>query len=218
MGAILLTVNDTAHANKVDSHMNDVLAYLNSIKPPLYPNPIDKSLAAQGQVLYETHCAKCHGFYGQYSSYPNYLIPQHVIGTDALLNKSNYQYSDMISWFNSSWFAKGDHPAKLIPFNGYIAPPLDGVWITAPYLHNGSVPDIDGVLNSSKRPGLWKRNFAEPEYDYAKLGWKYSIEENSSGKNVYNTTIPGYGKDGHLFGDKLTDNQRIAVIEYLKTL
>ena len=135
-----------------------------------------------------------------------------------LLNKSNYQNSDMISWFNSSWFAKGDHPAKLIPFNGYIAPPLDGVWVTAPYLHNGSVPDIDCVLNSTKRPTFWKRNFAEPEYDYAKLGWKYSLEENGSGKNVYNTTIPGYGNDGHRFGDKLTDSQRKAIIEYLKTL
>ena len=70
MGAILLTVNDTVHANKVDSHMNDVLAYLNSIKPPPYPKSIDQSLTAEGQVLYETHCAKCHGFYGPYSLIP----------------------------------------------------------------------------------------------------------------------------------------------------
>ena len=72
MGAILLTVNDTAHANKVDSHMNDVLAYLNNIEPPKYPKPINQELAAEGQVLYETNCAKCHGFYGDFSSYPNY--------------------------------------------------------------------------------------------------------------------------------------------------
>ncbi len=218
MGAILLTVNDTAHANKVDSHMNDVLAYLNNLEPPKYPKPINQELAADGRVLYETNCAKCHGFYGDFSSYPNYLIPQHVIGTDSMLNRSNYQYSDMITWFNTSWFAKGDHPAKLVPFNGYIAPPLDGVWITAPYLHNGSVPDIETVLNSKSRPKYWSRNFSKPEYDYEKLGWKYTVEEKEGGRKVYNTTLPGYGNHGHTFGDKLNDGKRRAIIEYLKTL
>jgi Cytochrome c len=218
MGAILLTVNDTVHANKVDSHMNDVLAYLNAINPPPYPKSIDKSLAAEGQVVFETNCAKCHGFYGKFNSYPNYLIPQHVIGTDSMLNQSNYQNSDMINWFNSSWFSTGDHPAKLVPFNGYIAPPLDGVWVTAPYLHNGSVPDIESLLNSKSRPLFWSRNFSKPEYDYNTLGWKYKHEENKGGKSVYNTTLPGYGNYGHTFGDKLKDPERKAIIEYLKTL
>jgi Cytochrome c len=218
MGAILLTVNDTTHANKVDKHMADVLAYLNSIKPPAYPRAINKSLADEGQVIFETHCAKCHGFYGEYASYPNYLIPQQVIGTDSMLNQSNYQYSDMISWFNSSWFGKGDHPAKLVPFNGYIAPPLDGVWITAPYFHNGSVPDLESVLNSKERPVYWSRNFSHPEYDYEKLGWKYTVEEKEGGRKVYNTTIPGYGNFGHSFGDRLDEQERKAILEYLKTL
>ena len=217
MGAILLTVNDTAHANKVDSHMNDVLAYMNSLQPPAYPKPIQSKLAEEGQVLFETHCSKCHGFYGEFSSYPNYLIPQDQIGTDSLLNKSNYQYSDMIEWFNTSWFAKGDHPAKLVPFNGYIAPPLDGVWITAPYLHNGSVPDIESLLNSKLRPVYWSRNFSKPEYDYEKLGWKYTREDKGSRK-TYNTTLPGYGNYGHTYGDKLKDEERKAILEYLKTL
>jgi hypothetical protein len=35
---------------------------------------------------------------------------------------------------------------------------------------------------------------------------------------VYNTTLPGYGNQGHYFGDKLNDDERKAVIEYLKTL
>ncbi len=218
MGAILLTVNDTNHANKVDSQMDDVLAYLNSIAPPPYTQKIDSSRAAEGQVVFETNCAKCHGFYGEFSSYPNYLIPQHVIGTDSMLNQSNYQYSDMIDWFNTSWFSKGDHPAKLVPFNGYIAPPLDGVWITAPYLHNGSVPDIESLLDSKKRPVYWSRNFSNPEYDYEKLGWKYTREEKEGGRKVYNTTLPGYGNYGHTFGDKLSDQERKSVLEYLKTL
>lgn len=218
MGAILLTVNDTAHANKVNTHMDDVLSYLKSIEAPKYPKPIDSALAAEGQVVFETHCAKCHGFYGQYSSYPNYLIPQRVIQTDSLLNHSNYQQSDMITWFNTSWFSKGDNPAKLVPFNGYIAPPLDGIWITAPYLHNGSVPDLETLLNSTLRPTYWSRNFNKPEYNYEKLGWTYKIEDKAGGRTVYNTTLPGYGNQGHYFGDKLNDRERRSVLEYLKTL
>jgi mono/diheme cytochrome c family protein len=218
MGAILLTVSDTVHANRVDSHMNDVLAYIQSIQPPLYPGVIDSALAAKGKIIFGKSCAKCHGTYGEGGSYPNLLIPQHVIGTDSMINHSNYQYSDMVSWFNDSWFGKGDHPARLVPFNGFIAPPLDGVWITAPYLHNGSVPDIESLLNSALRPKYWSRNFAKPAYDHTKFGWTYKTEEGPNGTKTYDTTLPGYGNQGHRFGDKLDDPQRKAVIEYLKTL
>ncbi len=218
MGAVLLTINDTLHANNVDAHMPDVLAYLNQLQAPKYPDPINRELANEGQVVFETHCAKCHGFYGDQPSYPNYLIPQSVIGTDSLLNKSNYQFSDMISWFNTSWFGKGDHPARLEPFNGYIAPPLDGIWLTAPYLHNGSVPDMESLLDSRKRPTYWSRDADHPEYDHVNLGWKYKAEKGPGNKYVYNTTIPGYGNSGHDFGDKLDATERRSVIEYLKTL
>ena len=218
MGAILLTVNDTVHANKVDSHMNDVLAYINSLQPPRYPKPVKQTLADQGRIVFEKSCAKCHGTYGDGWKYPNLLIPQQVIGTDSMLNNSNYQHSDMISWFNTSWFSKGDHPAKLVPFNGYIAPPLDGVWITAPYLHNGSVPTIEALLDSKQRPRYWSRDFKKPQYDYERLGWKYATHPSPDKNDRYNTTLPGYGNQGHTFGDKLDDTERRAVIEYLKTI
>lgn len=112
----------------------------------------------------------------------------------------------------------GDHPARLEPFNGYIAPPLDGIWITAPYLHNGSVPTLEALLNSKLRPAYWSRDFNNPQYDYEQMGWKYSREAGPRGTEVYNTTLPGYGNYGHTFGDRLTDKERKAVIEYLKTL
>jgi hypothetical protein len=44
------------------------------------------------------------------------------------------------------------------------------------------------------------------------------VEEKPSGRTVYNTTLPGYGNQGHYFGDKLNDDERKSVIEYLKTL
>jgi len=123
-----------------------------------------------------------------------------------------------VNWFNSSWLSTGNNPAKLVPFNGYIAPPLDGVWITAPFLHNGSVPNIEAVLNSKLRPTYWERNFVNPEYDYEKLGWKYVAKDKPDAKKTYNTTLYGYGNNGHYFGDHLTDKERKAVIEYIKTL
>jgi hypothetical protein len=218
MASNLLTVSDSSEAREVDSHFNDVLAYIYSLEPPKYPQPINASLAKQGGVLFVQNCSKCHGNYGTGGDYPNLLIPESIIKTDSLLFKNNYQSPQFIEWFNKSWFAQGDHPARLEPFNGYIAPPLDGIWITAPYLHNGSVPTLEAVLNSRLRPAFWSRDFNDPQYDYVNLGWKYTEEAGPRGTAVYNTTLPGYGNYGHTFGDKLSDHERKAVIEYLKTL
>jgi mono/diheme cytochrome c family protein len=237
MASNLLTVSDSTEAREVDSHFNDVLAYIYSIRPPKFPYPINAALARRGGVLFVEHCAKCHGSGGDY---PNLLIPESLVGTDSLLYKSNYQTPQFTEWFNKSWFAQGDHPARLEPFDGYIAPPLDGIWITAPYLHNGSVPTLEAVLDSRQRPVYWSRDFDNPQYDYAAVGWKYTAENapaaapgagqpgapgaNSltpaanGGKAIYNTTLPGYGNYGHRFGDQLSAADRKAIIEYLKTL
>ena len=232
MASSLLTISDSSEARGIDGHIKDVLAYLYSLQPPKYPYPIDETLARRGGVLFVEHCSKCHGNYsgggpadkpgeaasGDGSDYPNLLIPESIIGTDSLLNKNEYQSPQIVEWFNKSWFAQGDHPARLEPFDGYIAPPLDGVWITAPYLHNGSVPTLEAVLNSKARPAYWSRDFDHPQYDYVAVGWKYTRETGPRGTAVYNTTLPGYGNQGHNFGDKFSDRDRKAIIEYLKTL
>lgn len=218
MASNLLTVNDTLESAEVDSHMPDILAYINSLQPPKYPKPIDVSLAEQGRIIFNANCSECHGTYGKEEQYPNLLIPQSEIKTDSFLYSANYSNPQFINWFNSSWFSSGDHPAKLEPFKGYIAPPLDGVWITAPYLHNASVPTIEAALNSSIRPQYWSRDFQNPQYDYEKLGWKFSVHNQPENKTIYNTTLPGYGNYGHYFGDKLSNADRKAIIEYLKTL
>jgi mono/diheme cytochrome c family protein len=218
MASNLLTVSDSSEAREVDSRINDVLAYICSLEPPKYPYPIDKALARRGGMVFVDHCSKCHGHYDGGGEYPNLLIPESLIGTDSLLYKSNFQSPQFIEWFNQSWFAQGDHPARLEPFDGYIAPPLDGIWITAPYLHNGSVPTLEALLDSRKRPVYWSRDFDHPAYDYVKMGWKYTTEAGPRGTAVYNTTLPGYGNYGHVFGDRLSEQERKAVIEYLKTL
>jgi mono/diheme cytochrome c family protein len=218
MASNLLTVTDTAESAEVDSHMPDVLAYIYSLEPPAYPYAVDKQLASKGKIIFEKNCSRCHGKYGDEESYPNLLVPASIIKTDSLLYKSNYSSPQFLNWFNNSWFTTGDHPARLEPFEGYIAPPLDGVWITGPYLHNGSVPTLEAMLNSKVRPKYWSRDFDKPEIDTEKGGWKYTAHDKPGGTTVYNTDLPGYGNYGHYFGDKLTPGERKAVIEYLKTL
>lgn len=218
MASNLLTTKDTIEAREVDNHMPDLLAYLYSLREPAYPKVIDQSLAAKGELVFNTNCSGCHGTYGKEETYPNLLIPESIIQTDSFLYKSNYSNPQFLSWFGRSWFSTPDHPAKLVPFAGYIAPPLDGIWVTAPYLHNGSVPTLETLLNSKLRPTYWSRDFDNPEYDYENIGWKFKKEKQAVNKTIYNTTLPGYGNYGHTFGDQLNNNERKAVIEYLKTL
>ncbi|MBS1779662.1 MAG: c-type cytochrome [Bacteroidetes bacterium] len=214
----LLTVSDTLEAREVSSHFGNVLAYIRSLEPPKYPGTIDKVKAEKGRVVFNDNCSRCHGTYGADGQYPNLLVPLSTIATDSLLCYGVQQSKPFVDWFNQSWFVQGDNPAQLVPFNGYIAPPLDGVWITAPYLHNGSVPTLEAVLNSKLRPQYWQRNFSHDEYDINKPGIKYTALTVPEAKHCYNTTLPGYGNMGHYFGDALTDDERKNVLEYLKTL
>lgn len=219
MASNLLTVTDSSEAAEVDRQINDVLAYIYSLEPPPYPGKINTALAENGRVIFNDNCAKCHGRYDDEAGYPNLLIPASIIKTDEALFKSNYQNPQFVNWFNKSWFAQGDHPAKLVPFNGYIAPPLDGIWSTAPYLHNGSVPFLEAVLNSKLRPAYWQRDFTNPTYDADLMGWKYKkLDKPGGSTEIYNTSLKGYSNKGHYFGDKLTNTDRKAVLEYLKTL
>jgi len=214
----MLTVKDTLEAQEVSTHFGDVWAYIKSIEPPKYPGTINNELADKGKQVFSITCSRCHGDYGDGGQYPNLLIPENVIKTDSFLFKSNYQNPQFVEWFNKSWYAKGEHAARLESYVGYVAPPLDGVWITAPYLHNGSVPTLEALLNSKLRPAYWQRDFKHPQYDYDKVGWMYETKADGDSKKTYNTTLPGYGNYGHTFGDVLTDEERKAVIEYLKTL
>lgn len=218
MAANLLTVSDTSESAEVLTHFNNVLGYIYSIQPPKYPKFIDDGLANQGKELFNNSCSGCHGTYGEKAFYPNYLIPISTIRTDNALVNSNFSNPAFLEWFNKSWFTSGNRPAHLVPYNGYIAPPLDGVWATAPYLHNGSVPNLELLLNSKMRPKFWERNFDHPAYDFANVGWVYEEKQAQDNKSTYNTTIKGYGNGGHTFGDHFTNAERKEVIEYLKTL
>jgi mono/diheme cytochrome c family protein len=205
-------------------------AYILSLEPPRYPFPIDTGLAKQGKEIFNQTCAKCHGTYGPGGNYPNKVIPLAKIGTDPALAKS--LTPEGLQYWNASWFAQEKGPDgerfQAVDRGGYQAPPLDGVWATAPYFHNGSVPTVYHVLNSAARPKVFTRSYRteKEDYDPGRLGWKISVLDGPPDakqtaferRKVYDTSQPGRGNGGHPFGDHLSEAERRAVIEYLKTL
>ena len=214
----LVSLKDSTRARQIDNNFPDVLAYIKSLPSPKYKGTIDQTKALAGKTVFESNCSKCHGNYGTNTDYPNLWVAIESIGTDAALLNANFSYSQFIDWYNGSWFAQGKFGAKLNPKKGYVAPPLDGVWATAPYLHNGSVPTLEDLLNSGQRPKYWKRSFDNSDYDNVKIGWKYSSEKSKTDNQTYDTSLNGYGNQGHIYGDKLSASDRSNLIEYLKQL
>lgn len=95
----------------------------------------------------------------------------------------------------------------------YKARPLNGIWATAPYLHNGSVPTLDDLLQPPhKRPVTFK--LGSWEFDPVKVGMK----QNSAATFTYDTTLRANNNSGHTYGTNLSPYNRRALIEYLKTL
>lgn len=231
MMPFLLIPGNRAEAIKAyEPDFADIRAYLLTVQPPKYPFPTDPGLTAKGKLVFEQVCARCHGTYGPGGRYPNRLIPLDEIGTDSTL--ATAFAPEGVDHYLKSWFAQEHGPAgeRYHGLNGgaYQAPPLDGIWATAPYFHNGSVPTVYHVLKSDERPDVFTREFrgTAAEYDPGKLGLRVIPLEDSRStpavaieqRKVYDTTQPGRGNGGHRFGDTLDERQRMAVIEYLKTL
>jgi len=215
--ASILGIPDSAAARKAVNNFKDVVAWLEQLEAPEYPKPIDQPLADRGEVIFNEHCSGCHGTYGAEETYPNKVVSLDLIKTDPLYASYAVE-APIVDWYNKSWFATTEPTSSFQPEAGYIAPPLDGIWATAPYLHNGSVPTLEDLLNSRQRPKYWQRSGRSDDYDYQKVGWNYKAVDKPKGDWTYDTSLRGYSNAGHYFGDKLNATERGAVIEYLKTL
>ena len=220
---------DASSFAREEATFADIREFLLTIEPPKYPFPIDPALAERGRRVFEENCAKCHGTYGADRDYPNRIVPLAKIGTDPSL--VNGLTPRIEQHFRESWFGNekgpGGKPFPVKYNTGYQAPPLDGVWASAPYLHNGSVPMLHGLLKSDSRPRLFTRSYRTgvEDYDADKVGWKVTElseaprpRSSREARQFYDTTQPGRSNAGHTFGDPLTEGERRAVIEYLKTL
>src|SRR5262249_45658382 len=155
---LLHPFNSRAVFEREEPAFRDIQAYLLSLEAPKYPHTIDQPLARRGEKVFTQQCARCHGTYGEKWTYPNKIIPLDKIGTDPTRARGIApKFHDA---YNQSWFAQekpgwlaDEAPSRYT--GGYQAPPLDGVWATAPYFHNGSVPTLYHVLNSKARPRIF---------------------------------------------------------------
>lgn len=110
-----------------------------------------------------------------------------------------------------SGYRSSEHQSNLL---AYRAKPLAGVWATAPYLHNGSVPNLYELLLP---PARRKRTFFVGcrKFDPTLVGLS---TEKVRGAFLLDTGLPGNSNAGHTYGTGLTDEQRWDLLEYLKTL
>ncbi|MBS0208203.1 MAG: c-type cytochrome [Planctomycetes bacterium] len=223
MQFLLIPRNKAEHFRAWEGDYAQILAWIETIEPPKYPWPIDRGLAEQGRAAFNRVCAECHGTYGEEGNYPERCVSIDELGTDrvrfdALAGEGRQRYSE-------SWFAQDAKVTTVVKPIGYVAPPLDGVWATAPYFHNGSVPTLWHVLRADQRPAVWKRS--PTEYDQERVGLKVveagelpdaESSPPSRRRRWYNTEDLGKSAAGHRFPDALTEAEKRAVLEYLKTL
>ena len=112
-----------------------------------------------------------------------------------------------------------DRPWEFSSFgdtDGYANMPLDGVWLRAPYLHNGSVPTLRDLLTPPEdRPKTFYRGHLV--YDYENVGFVSSGSAAETSGFRFDTTERGNGNQGHTYGTDLSEGQITELIEYLKT-
>ena len=201
--------------------------------PPAYPFEVDGAKAKQGEEVFVQTCSGCHGTYRRDADglpifeKPNH-IPLEVVGTD----------SDRLDTVTPEF----KHLVEISPLNdilrhtelgrGYFAPRLDGIWARFGYLHNASVPNVLSLLTApEQRPRVWSLVDAGEEYrfDPTRLGLTTPARGTSGeaelmkqaqkgARDVYWTGRHGQSNQGHNFGTALSDADKAAIIEYLKTL
>lgn len=192
--------------------MEDLDHFLSETPPPPYPFPIDAALAGRGKTLYAQHCASCHDSGGRFTNKP---VPLAEIGTDA--ERVNTWTQGAADEANRRVKEMGINRPNMVKIECYQSPPLDGLWMRAPYLHNGSVPTLRDLLApEAERPKTFYRGydvydpknvgFVTQGPDLKRVGWKHDVAER------------GNGNQGHRYGTNLPAGDKEALLEYLKTL
>ncbi len=195
--------------------LNAVQGFLDTLPSPKYPFAIDQTLAAKGATLFQTHCNDCHGQSGSklfavtdisgLKTDPNRIDSVSQAGIDRMNSLSGY-----------GW--RFDRFKKT---NGYLNSPLDGIWLRAPYLHNGSVPTLRDLL---KPPAARPRTFyrGNDVYDTKNVGFVSNVaSEGATRYTLFDAARAGNDNGGHYgpeYGGDLTEDEIDALLEYMKTL
>jgi len=210
--------------------------YLETAQPPPYPYTIDKGLAAQGAPVYQQYCAGCHGTREapfrnnppQTNERVGTVVPIAAIGTDRWrLDSYTWELaanqSTLYAGYEKDWGFDAPYPQRFTHFRktfGYANMPLDGIWLRAPYLHNGSVPNLRELLEpAATRTKLFYRG--NDVFDPQNVGFVSNVAEQDGHRFfAFDTTQRGNGNGGHegpAYGTNLPAEEKRALIEYLKT-
>lgn len=194
-------------------------------RPPPFPGEVDELLARDGERLFRAACASCHGTYDGSTRPARPKAPPSPtpadVGTDGLrLERGSATLS-------RAWNGSAARPAaEGRSTRGYLAPGLSGIWASAPYLHNGSVPSLAALLDPALRPARFL--VGGHGLDFGTVGISHAPGDATrypdryspwSAPVLYDTAEPGQGRDGHVTQvQSLTSPERRALLEYLKTL
>ena len=192
-----------------------------------YPFDVKRSSAARGARVFRQACAGCH----QPGS--DALYPPEVTGTDAGRADviTDFSAATLLGIFRSQCL----DPDLCLDENGeaysddellqntraYTALPLTGIWATAPFLHNGSVPTLNHLL-AGERPDTFYRGNMTYDQDLVGFTWDQADNPNAI---LYDTSQAGYsnaGHDGPEFNGGIdwdAEPRKLwDLLEYLKTL
>jgi len=173
---------------------------------------IDATRADAGQSVYAGRCAGCHDLG---SRGVGQVVPLAEIGTDPeRLRSFTPALAERMNTFGTG------RPWRFSHFrlsDGYASMPLDGLWLRAPYLHNGSVPTLRDLFEPpERRPKQFYRGYSV--YDYASVGFVTGGPEAERAGFRFDTAVRGNGNGGHAYGTDLTPDEKAALLEFLKTL
>ena len=134
--------------------MDRIAEWTATLAPPAFPGDrIDQAKARDGARLYERHCAACHAFDG---GQVGQVVDIREIGTDA--ERLDSFTAELAEKMNTLGGGQDWEFSNFRKTQGYSSMPLDGVWLRAPYLLNGSVPTLRDLLTPpEERPAVFYR-------------------------------------------------------------
>ena len=190
--------------------------FVDTLRPQPFPGRIDLARAASGQALYARACASCHGAYAEtaagprLSSFPNWAGD---VGADPV--RARAMDPALVERVNASPMRRSISAART---GVYAAPPLTGIWQSAPYLHNGSVPSLAALLGLEPRPERFRTGGHAMDLERVGVAYPEGYRPYSTPAWV-DTRQPGLGAGGHEapFAG-LSRDQRLDLLEFLKRL
>ena len=192
--------------------MKEIREFLRSKPPAPFPFSINKDSADRGKPIFDQYCGACHGFSGPYLGK---VIPITEIGTDP--ERFNTWSQEDADATNRVAKEMGVERKNMVKDVGYVSQPLDGIWLRAPYLHNGSVRTLWDLLEPPDlRPTEFYRGC--DIYDAVNMGFESRQDDACPRSVVFRTNLRGNDKRGHDYGTHLSLDEKKNLLEYMKRL